>query len=273
MRAAMITGIGSALAEARGFRRRLLARLVRLLYRVALRQVHVVFFQNDDDQQLFRDLGLVGPRQRLVRIAGSGIDLQEFTPTELPPPPVTFLMVARLLRDKGLHEYVTAAGAVKRAHPKARFQLLGPFDPNPEGITRADLDAIRSGGVVEYLGVTDDVRPFIAAAHVAVLPSYREGTPRSNLEAMGMTRPVITTDAPGCRETVEAGVSGLIVPARDAEALAAAMTELLEHPERLAAMGRAGRELAERRFDVREVNRTIMEAMGIPAAAATQPAG
>jgi glycosyltransferase involved in cell wall biosynthesis len=263
MRAAMITGVGSALSGGTGRRRGLLARALRGMYRAGLRQAHVVFFQNPDDEALFVSLGLVGRGQRRVRIAGSGIDLVAFVPVPMPPLPMTFLMVARLLRDKGLFEYVEAARRVKRYHPDVRIQLVGPLDPNPEGISAADVEAIRAEGAVDYLGSVSDVRPYLAAAHVCVLPSYREGTPRSLLEAMAMSRPTITTDVPGCRETIEPGSNGLMVPPRDAVALSQAMLELIAHPEHVVPMGAAGRRLAEARFDVREVNRTIMAAMGL----------
>lgn len=262
-RAAMITGIGSALAGGVGLRRRVLSWAVRRLYATGLGQVQVVFFQNGDDERLFQSLGLVRRKHRLVRIAGSGIDLAEFAPVPLPPGPITFLMIARLLRDKGLAEYVAAARQVRAVHPDVRFGLLGPLDPNPEGITERELEAIRAEGVVAYLGATADVRPFIAAAHVIVLPSYREGTPRSVLEGMAMGRAVVTTDVPGCRETVTAGHNGVLVKARDPDALAAGMLELLADPDRLATMGRASRGVAEDRFDVHEVDRTILAAMGL----------
>jgi glycosyltransferase involved in cell wall biosynthesis len=259
----MITGIGSAFNSGTSRRRRALVVVVRTMYRLGLRQAHVVFFQNGDDEASFVALGLVGRRHRLVRIAGSGIDLEAFTPTPLPPPPLTFLMVARLLRDKGLHEYVEAARQVRRRHPGVRVQLLGPLDPNPEGISSSEVEAIRAEGAVDYLGETSDVRPYLAAASVCVLPSYREGTPRSLLEAMAMGRPIITTDAPGCRETIEPGRNGLMIPARDAGALADAMLAMIDAPERLTAMGLEGRRIAESRFDVHDVDRVIMDALGL----------
>jgi glycosyltransferase involved in cell wall biosynthesis len=263
LRAAMITGVGSALAGGSRLRRRALASLLRRLYAVALGQAHVVFFQNPDDERLFRSMGLIGDGHRVVRINGSGVDLERFSPAPLLPPPITFLMIGRLIRDKGVREYVEAARRVHRAHPGARFQLLGPLDENPSAIRPRQLEAWREEGTVEYLGTTRDVRPFLARAHVLVLPSYGEGMPRSVLEAMAMGRAVITTDVPGCRETVEGGRNGLLVPVRDAGALAEGMLRLLADPGQLEPMGRQGRAMAEERFDVHTVNRTILAAMGL----------
>jgi glycosyltransferase involved in cell wall biosynthesis len=263
LRAAMITGVGSAFAGGSGLRRRALSSLLRVLYAVALRQTHIVFFQNPDDESLFRSLGLVGERHRAVRINGSGVDLVRFSPTPLPNGPITFLMIARLIRDKGVCEYVEAARQVHRLHPEARFQLLGPLDSNPSAISAQQLDDWRSEGVVEYLGSTWEVRPFLARAHICVLPSYREGTPNSVLEAMAMGRAVLTTDVPGCRETVEGERNGLLVPARDARALADAMNRMIADSPRLGQMGREGRVIAEGRFDVHSVNRVILGAMGL----------
>lgn len=261
MRAAMITGAGSAFAGGSGLPRRALATLLRRLYAVALAQAHVVFFQNPDDERLFRSLGLVGDRNRVVRINGSGVDLERFSAAPLPPAPITFLMIGRLIRDKGVGEYVEAARSVRRASPTARFQLLGPLDSNPTAIRPRELEAWREEGAVEYLGTTPDVRPALARAHVLVLPSYGEGMPRAVLEAMAMGRAVLTTDVPGCRETVESGRNGLLVPARDAGALAEGMLRLLADPGQLESMGQQGRAMAVARFDVHEVNRTILRAM------------
>jgi glycosyltransferase involved in cell wall biosynthesis len=263
LRAAMITGVGSALSGRSGLRRRALSLLLRKLYAVALGQVHVVFFQNPDDERLFRSTGLVGPRARVVRINGSGVDLAHFSPEPLPPPPATFLMIGRLIRDKGLFEYVEAARRVRRVHPEVRFQLLGALDSNPSAISSRDLDALRREGAIEYLGTTPDVRPFLAGAHVCVLPSYGEGMPHSVLEAMAMGRAVLTTAVPGCRETVVQGRNGLLVPARDAAALAEGMLQMLAEPGRLEYMGHESRAIAEDLFDVHTVNGAILGAMGL----------
>ena len=133
-------------------------------------------------------------------MGGSGVDLSKYSPVPLPGGPVTFLLIGRIIRDKGVAEYVEAAKRVRLVHPDARFELLGPLDTNPTAISKEELDGWVASGAIEYLGRTPDVRPNLAAAHVCVLPSYGEGMPRSVLEAMAMARPVITTDVPGCRE-------------------------------------------------------------------------
>lgn len=261
-RAAMITGVGSILTGKGS--RRWLGVVLRTLYTVALRQAGVIFFQNPDDEQLFRNLGLVHRRAVVQRINGSGVDLAHFASAPLPPrPPTVFLMIARLLRDKGVCEYVEAARRIRARHPDTRFQLLGGLDPNPSSIRRSELDSWIADGTIEYLGTTDDVRPYLARAHVYVLPSYSEGTPRSVLEAMATGRPILTTDAPGCRETVIDAHNGRLVAPRCAEALAEGMEALLSGPARLDAMGRRSRELAEERFDVHRVNEVILSTLAL----------
>jgi glycosyltransferase involved in cell wall biosynthesis len=259
----MITGAGSVLAGGPGLRRRILGAVLRTLYLVALRGDHVVFFQNPDDEWLFRRGRMIGSGQRVVRVNGSGVDLTRFTERPLPEPPVRFLMLARLIRDKGVLEYHEAARVVRASRPDVRIQLLGSVDPNPTAVSPAQLDAWRAEGAVEYLGSTRDVRPFLEAAHVCVLPSYGEGMPRSVLEAMAMGRPIVTTDVPGCRETVVNGENGILVRPRDSASLAAGMLRMLADPGALADMGRASRRLAEERFDVRDVNRQILVGMNL----------
>jgi glycosyltransferase involved in cell wall biosynthesis len=265
VRAAMITGAGSALTGDRGRKGMLVAAVVRRLYRTGLAHVGTVFFQNADDEALFRRLGLLGDRHRVIQIAGSGIDLGAYQPVPMPPSSrLVFLMAARLLRDKGVAEYLEAARRLRREAPEVRVRLLGPIDPNPSGIREGQLRRLLRDGAVEYGGVTKDVRPHIAAAHVGVLPSYREGTPRFLLEAMAMARPVLATNVPGCRETVEEGRNGYLVDVRDVDALAGGMLKFASlGPDRLAAMGMEGRKIVEERFDVRHVNRKIMEALGL----------
>jgi glycosyltransferase involved in cell wall biosynthesis len=179
------------------------------------------------------------------------------------PEPPTFLLIARLLRDKGIVEYVEAAKRLRAGHPNARFRLLGPMDPNPAGLSADVLERWRAEGAIEYLGEAADVRPHLRACTVYVLPSYREGMPRTVLEAMAVGRAIVTTDAPGCRETVVEGENGFLVPPRDVGALADAMRRFIVEPGLAIAMGQRSRAIALQRFDVHRVNAVMLEAMGL----------
>ncbi|MCL4454978.1 MAG: glycosyltransferase family 4 protein, partial [Deinococcus sp.] len=216
--------------------------------------------ENPDDLKVFRERRLLNDPSKAVLINGSGVDVEHFRPEPLPQE-VSFLLIARLLRDKGVREFVEAARKVRRDHPQVRFRLVGWLDDSPSSITQAEVDGWVNEGTVEFLGRLEDVRPAIAQSTVFVLPSYREGTPRTVLEAMAMGRAVITTSAPGCRETVVDEDNGFLVPVRDAEALAQAMRRFLENPTLAAQMGARGRAVAEAKYDVRKVNRVIREAM------------
>lgn len=261
---AMITGLGY-LFTGETPRQRLLRAAARRLYRHALRRAEAVFFQNPDDQALFEELGILREGgARPVRVHGSGVSVERFAEAPLPEGPPVFLVIARLLEDKGVAEFAEAAARLKARYPEARFQILGPHDPNlPHAVPAETVEAWRSSPALELLGAQRDVRPFLAAASVYVLPSYREGTPRSVLEAMSMGRPVVTTDAPGCRETVVEGENGFLVPPRTVEPLAAAMERFLHDPALIARMGAASRALAEAKYDVRKVNAVILETMGL----------
>ena len=201
-------------------------------------------------------------------VPGSGIDLERFTLTPSPSPAsgrggIRFLLVARMLWDKGVGEYVAAARRVRRRYPDAEFGLLGFLDvQNPAAISREQMDAWVDEGVVRYLGVSDDVRAQIAAADCVVLPSYREGTPRTLLEAAAMGRPLITTDAVGCREVVEDGVNGLLCRVRDADDVADKMEQMIAlSADERTEMGRRGREKVEREFDERFVIEAYLRAI------------
>lgn len=243
-----------------------LTRLVKGLYRVSLAGSAVVFFQNPDDLDLFVEAGIARADQARL-LPGSGVDLDRFGPLPLYPReesegPV-FLLVARLLRDKGVGEYVEAARQIRARAPGARFRLLGSVDAaNRTAVPLKTVEAWTSEGVVDYLGATEDVRPHIAEADCVVLPSYREGTPRSLLEAAAMGRPLIATDVPGCREVVEDGVNGFLCEARSAGSLARAIERFmgLGHDQRQA-MGTAGRDKVERAFDERIVIEAYHEAI------------
>jgi glycosyltransferase involved in cell wall biosynthesis len=258
---ALITGLGFAFTEGGGFKRRLSKAMATILYRRALRRCTSVIFQNPDDRTFFEARRIVPPGPHVAVVNGSGIDLERFQVAPLPAA-TSFLMISRYLGDKGVREYGEAVRRLKPLHPDVAFRLVGYPDPSPDGIPAAEMAAIAEAGV-ELVGRLDDVRPAVAAAGVYVLPSYREGTPRSVLEALAMGRPVITTDAPGCRETVEHGVNGLLVPPRDAQALAAAMERLIREPALLPGMAQASRALAERKFEVGGVTRSILAAAGL----------
>ncbi len=262
-RIALITGLGYAfVGEARG-KRAVVRWLVSRLYSIALRRASLAFFQNPDDRDDFRRWGILPAKLTTVLVNGSGVDTVAFAVAPLPKLPVRFLLIARLLRDKGVPEYAEAAKRVRQNFPDAEFHLVGPLDTNPDAISEAEIQAWQEAGHVIWHGRQSDVRPSIAAAHVYVLPSHREGTPRSVLEAMSMGRPIITTDAPGCRETVEEGVNGFLVPVRDAPALATAMERFLTEPELIVEMGRNSRRTAEKKYDVHKVNAVMMDAMGL----------
>ena len=261
-RFAMITGRGSTLqGEALSVKERIVRGIVQTMYRIALRRSSGVLFQNGDDLALFSQARMLPAATPRTIVNGSGVDVGIFAPTSLPDGPVTFLFVGRLLKDKGIQEYVDACRSLSGQGASARFRILGPLDSNPKAIQAAEVAGWVREGVVEYLGEAKDVRPALAAAHVLVLPSYAEGTPRSVLEAMSMGRAIITTDAPGCRETVQHGVNGYLVPVRDSQALAAAMRALCADPDTLARFGRAGRQVVEARYDVRLVSADILRFM------------
>lgn len=242
-----VTGLGTAFLSGG-----MLQRVAEMLYRQAFRKVAVVFFQNDEDRTLFLRRGLVRAGQARL-LPGSGIDLAHFAaaPMRADAEAPIFLMVARLLRDKGVLEFVEAARHIKAHSPQARFQLLGPAEAeNRTAIRMAEVEGWVAEGVVEYLGTEEDVRPFLRAASCVVLPSYREGAPRTLIEASAMARPVIATDVPGCRAVVEADVTGFFCLPRDAESLAMAMRRFLDlEPEARAAMGAAARRKMEAEYD------------------------
>lgn len=237
--------------------------LVKWLYSIALACAHFTFFQNRDDLTYFATHGLV-PRQKADLLPGSGVDCSFFTPAFMgfrsPDAPVTFLLVARLLREKGVEEFVEAARLVKQEFPTSRFQLLGPRDErNPTVVSVHQLDNWQEEGIITWLGETSDVRPIIGQADVVVLPSYREGTPRSLLEAAAMAKPIITTQTVGCREVVDDGVNGLLVPVKDSKALAEAMIRLIQDPALRERMGKAGRAKIEQEFDEQLVIQKVMD--------------
>jgi len=226
---------------------------VRQMFRAGIKCADFTFFQNSDDRQYL--IGGSSWWQKTDVLPGSGVDCQHFKPAYKPSADdkatVTFLLVARMLKDKGIYQFVEAARTMRRISPRARFQLLGGRDErNPNVIPSRDLERWQKDGILEWLGVVEDVRPVLAEADVVVLPSYyREGIPRSLLEAAAMSKPIITTDCIGCRETVDHQKTGLLIPPKDVTALIQAMQWMLDHPRQLPIMGEAGRHKIEREFD------------------------
>ena len=230
-------------------------------YKKALRNAKGVFFQNTDDVATFVEKGIVTP-EKVAIVNGSGVDLNRFAfcePASLP----SFLFVGRLIRDKGIMEFIDAARIVKRDHPEAVFNIVGGVDLNPTSLSDEDVERLQNEGIVNFCGEQGDVVPFYRENSVFVLPSHHEGTPRSALEAMSTGRPVILTDAPGCRDVVQDGINGLMVPVGNPEALAQAMVRFVEHPALISSMGKESRSIAEEKYDVNKVNEVICNTMGV----------
>src|SRR5680860_1511339 len=270
--ASIIAGLGYAFSG-RDLRSRALAPAVRSLYRQAVKRNDTIFFQNPDNRDHFLHTRILDDPGKAVLINGSGVDTEHFAPTPLPPEP-SFLLVSRLIEAKGVVEYAEACRRVKERYPQARCRLVGWIDEGPGALSAHTIRGWEEEGVLEFAGRLQDVPPALAEASVYVLPSYYpEGTPLSVLEALSTGRPVITTDTPGCRETVvrdgahqtgsARGSNGVLVPPRDVPALTEAMLMLAGDPAQRERMGRESRRLAEEKFDVRKVNATILGKLGL----------
>lgn len=260
LRYALAGGLGYAFTTVPGERvplaRRISGWIASALYAVSFRLATAVVFHNRDDLALMERRRICPPGKSLV-VSGSGVDTEDYSPGE-PVAAPKFVFVGRMLADKGVREFLQAARQVRQACSGATFLMVGPIDANPSAIGRAEIDEYVARGDVEWVGKVSDVRPFLRRSSVFVLPSYREGLPRSTLEAMACGLAVVTTDAPGCRETVEQGVNGLVVPVGDAGALATAMQRLCEDAGLRQAMGRESRRMAVERFSCETVNRDFV---------------
>ncbi len=261
-RYAVVTGLGYGFV-ASSVRARVISAIQRALYRLSLPLCQVVLFQNPDDKALFEQLRLTG-NARLGVVNGSGVDTTYFSPEPIGAGATSFLMIGRLLVSKGVREYLAAAEALSREFPDVRCRLVGWLDSaNPDSISEGELQDALARSKVEYLGRLADVRPALAECSVFVLPSYREGTPRSVLEAMAVGRAVVTSDAPGCRETVTEGETGCLVPPGDPHALAEAMKRYVLSPSLAATHGAAGRRLVEQKYEVAKVNDSILRELSL----------
>lgn len=265
----LITGLGYAFQDKKFFSVKFFLQLIiRYLYTYSLGKNSCIFFQNKDDEKLFKHLKILKPESYSVVVNGSGVNTSEYVTTPFPTYRDNcivphFLLIARLLGDKGVREYVEAAKIIKTKYPDILFDLVGWIDENPSAIKKKELDLWIKEGVINFLGKLSDVRPAIANCSIYVLPSYREGTPRTVLEAMAMGRPIITTDAPGCRETVIDGYNGFLVPVRSVGSLVEAMEKFIFNKTLIIEMGKASRLLAEEKYDVNKVNQVMLGEMGI----------
>lgn len=251
-----------------------LTRVARVLYRIAFSWPRRIFFQNAEDRAVFLAAGLVR-EERTGLLPGSGVDVVRFSPRPKVDNagPFVFLMVARLLWDKGVGEYMEAARILKGKFPDVRFCLAGFLDvPSPSAVPRGDVEAWVGEGVIDYLGQSDDMVALYAGADCVVLPSYREGMPKTLLEAAAMGLPVVATDVPGCRQAMVDGETGILCRVRDAVSLADAMRRmLLMTAEQRRQMGNAGRERVVREFDegivVGRYMEVVKDILGDPLAA------
>ena len=256
----MITGLGRAVLG-----RGMTSHMSRSLLRGACRRSNHVFAQNPDDLATLKERGITSKSTNITLVAGSGVDVSEFVPVDLPEQPVV-LMLARILRSKGVSDYLAASALVRAEHPEIRCRLAGMFDAGKDAMPKSEiLDAVQSGDI-EYLGHLTDtrlVKQAIGDASIYCLPSWHEGTPHSSLEAMAMGRPVVTTDVRGCRETVVDGHNGLLVPVRNPRALADAIIALGSSASQRHAMGLSSRAIAEQKFDARQVANQICDTLGL----------
>jgi len=255
----LITGLGYSF-QGKSFKRRILTKLVVFLYKLALKNSKAVIFQNEDNRDVFVSKGIVKVSKTHV-VNGSGVDLKKYDIEEFPDANIKFLCISRLLGEKGLREYAEAAKIVKNKFPNVEFDLVGSVDSSPDAISLSEVCGWSD--YVCYRGYADDIRPYIKNSHVYVLPSYHEGLPRSTLEAMSMGRPIITTNASGCKDTVIEGVNGFKIEVGSIENLVNKMMWFVNHKDRIEPMGRASREFVEKKFDVHEVNRNMIELMDL----------
>ncbi|UCG44486.1 MAG: glycosyltransferase family 4 protein [candidate division WOR-3 bacterium] len=287
-RYSMIEGLGYYFTQEEqkdGVRKVLIRTAILLLYRLSLPLNRAVFFLNPDDPAELATRGLLRRTSALVLPGGIGVNTQEYEAAPLFNDPFTFLLVGRLLRAKGFREYVTAAARIRQEYPHIRFVLMGDQDANPGSVRETEVRSWVEAGMVEWLREAADIKPWFRATTVCVLPSYREGMPCSVLQAMAMGRAIVTTDAPGCRETIQRlgsgealgskkgrfatsgrvipGRNGFLIPVRDVDALVEAMEYFIINPELITRMGGESRRLAEERFDVRKTNARILKEMGL----------
>jgi glycosyltransferase involved in cell wall biosynthesis len=252
----MITGLGNCFInenEASFF-----SKILNFFYKFALSCNKKVIFQNEDDASLFENKGMVNKNQ-IVIVNGSGVDLSHFQYRELTSSTTRFLFIGRLIKQKGIVEYIKACKVLKKKYPHITFSVVGERYSNPSMLNQEEFENLKSLSDIEYLGKMEDVRHILNKSSVFVLPSYREGTSRATLEAMATGLPIVTTNAPGCWQTVQEGVNGFIVPTKDTLALIEAMEKFILNPEIISGMGKESRKIVEQKYDVHAVNKQILD--------------
>lgn len=254
----LVAGLGSIL-RGKGIKNKTLRIIMRYQYKIACAISAKVIFQNIDDADEFVKQKMVN-RDKVVIINGSGVNLDKFVPAPLPSTP-TFLFIGRLIKDKGIVEYLEASKKIKQHYPEIKCLLVGPYDTNPSALKKEELLPYIESEIIDYFGEQNDVIPFINQCSTFVLPSYHEGTPKAVLEAMAVGRSIITTNAPGCKETVVDGFNGYLVPVNSVDSLVEKMTNLIKHPNLNISMAEHSLSIVREKYDVKKVNQSIMRIM------------
>jgi glycosyltransferase involved in cell wall biosynthesis len=254
----LIAGLGTILRGS-GFKNSIVKIIMKLQYWIVGKCSKKVFFHNNEDKSIFTDNGLM-KKDKTVVLNGSGVNLEFFKSQPLPDDPA-FLYIGRLIKDKGVIEYLEACKVIKKKYPKIRCMVVGPFDTNPSALKQEELQFYIDNNIIEYFGEQDDVRPFIAQCSTYVLPSYHEGRPKTVLEAMAVGRSIITSNAPGCRETIIDGLNGYLVEVGNVEEIASKMDHLICNPQIVKEMGLASLKIAKERYDAKLVNGEIIKIM------------
>ncbi|QDO94308.1 glycosyltransferase family 4 protein [Formosa sediminum] len=256
----LITGLGFAFTGLT-FKARTLQRLNEFLYKISIRKNKVIVFQNKDDYKLFLDRKIIPKTNKVAFVGGSGVNLNKYKTrvNDNTSNKIKFLLVARLIKEKGIELYIAAAKKLKKTYPEAEFHIIGEPDNSPSSIKLEKLNKLNSKGIVVYHGKQNNVPEHLYHTDVFVLPTYyREGVPRSILEALSVGLPIITTNTPGCKETVKKDYNGILIAPNNLEELVEAMAVFLKTPSKIKEMGRNSRLYAEQRFDVNIINKELI---------------
>ena len=256
----LIAGVGSVYLN-NDFKTKIIRTILNIEYRYALSKIDTIFFQNKDDVNTFKENGLI-KNQRIVYLNGSGVNLQKFEKEELPKQ-FGLLFIGRLIKDKGITEYLNACEILKKKYNDIKCMIVGPYDSNPSAIKKNELQRYIDEDIIEYYGEQKDVRPYLRQCSVFVLPSYAEGTPKTVLEAMAISRAIVTCDTRGCNQTVENGVNGYLVKVKSVDEIVEAVEKLYLDRNLLKQMAQASRKMAEERFDVNIINEAICSTMNL----------